>query len=612
MMSFKIILSLLQVFLKMKTFHEILFLLVVFFTADVKISWANLYPWTDLDGRTLQARFVKLDQKNLTIDVNGQPFDIPINTLSPESKALATMLQAQQKPAKKLYDWTDASGRTIQASFVSSTMQSVTLEVNGKQTTLPLSIFNDASQALAEKLSASKKGILEEKPKEPKASNIAPKVDLEGELDPSKVYPWKNQSSQEVEGKFLDLSKDSLKILINSGRQEVSIPLASLSKQSRSLATKLKALINAEAKENAALVKKRKSMKVPAVKESDLDLEHELSNAQGQSIKAKFIEASDAVVILEMSGKPKPLELSWSSFSDQSVATLEALRRKKAEVDSRKPKISPPKKNRLAYYASGKYKGYHTILEAETYVVAVRSSGNGLDIFVKQEQAGSSIHPLGVPRLGVGFGTYYTDKTDPKRHRNRGRNIKNFNQYPEPSTDRELLELSGTYTNGGTFEYNIELKESGLMFWSKMKDPTGEEWPSRHRIGIAVRGVVADAKNLSLEKVKSAVGDGTFSFNPVSGKTAQVPMDLKWTDVRKKMKVNTNNLVSMELSGKPYDPVKISITSISNRDMRLDMDKAYAKTFPLQGVSLQYFALEERKRQEVPKNKALKIILKPN
>ncbi|OUU61026.1 MAG: hypothetical protein CBC20_01220 [Verrucomicrobia bacterium TMED60] len=611
-MSFKIILSLLQVFLKMKTFHEILFLLVVFFTADVKISWANLYPWTDLDGRTLQARFVKLDQKNLTIDVNGQPFDIPINTLSPESKALATMLQAQQKPAKKLYDWTDASGRTIQASFVSSTMQSVTLEVNGKQTTLPLSMFNDASQALAEKLSASKKGILEEKPKEPKASNIAPKVDLEGELDPSKVYPWKNQSSQEVEGKFLDLSKDSLKILINSGRQEVSIPLASLSKQSRSLATKLKALINAEAKENAALVKKRKSMKVPAVKESDLDLEHELSNAQGQSIKAKFIEASDAVVILEMSGKPKPLELSWSSFSDQSVATLEALRRKKAEVDSRKPKISPPKKNRLAYYASGKYKGYHTILEAETYVVAVRSSGNGLDIFVKQEQAGSSIHPLGVPRLGVGFGTYYTDKTDPKRHRNRGRNIKNFNQYPEPSTDRELLELSGTYTNGGTFEYNIELKESGLMFWSKMKDPTGEEWPSRHRIGIAVRGVVADAKNLSLEKVKSAVGDGTFSFNPVSGKTAQVPMDLKWTDVRKKMKVNTNNLVSMELSGKPYDPVKISITSISNRDMRLDMDKAYAKTFPLQGVSLQYFALEERKRQEVPKNKALKIILKPN
>lgn len=601
-----------QVFLKMKIFHEILFLLVVFFTTDVKISWANLYPWTDLDGRTLQARFVKLDQKNLTIDVNGQPFDIPINTLSPESKALATMLQAQQKPAKKLYDWTDASGRTIQASFVSSTMQSVTLEVNGKQTTLPLSMFNDASQALAEKLSASKKGILEEKPKEPKASNIAPKVDLEGELDPSKVYPWKNQSSQEVEGKFLDLSKDSLKILINSGRQEVSIPLASLSKQSRSLATKLKALINAEAKENAALVKKRKSMKVPAVKESDLDLEHELSNAQGQSIKAKFIEASDAVVILEMSGKPKPLELSWSSFSDQSVATLEALRRKKAEVNSRKPKISPPKKNRLAYYASGKYKGYHTILEAETYVVAVRSSGNGLDIFVKQEQAGSSIHPLGVPRLGVGFGTYYTDKTDPKRHRNRGRNIKNFNQYPEPSTDRELLELSGTYTNGGTFEYNIELKESGLMFWSKMKDPTGEEWPSRHRIGIAVRGVVADAKNLSLEKVKSAVGDGTFSFNPVSGKTAQVPMDLKWTDVRKKMKVNTNNLVSMELSGKPYDPVKISITSISNRDMRLDMDKAYAKTFPLQGVSLQYFALEERKRQEVPKNKALKIILKPN
>ena len=596
----------------MKTFHKILFLLLVFFTADVKISWANLYPWTDLNGRTLQARFIQLDQKNLTIDVNGQPFEIPINTLSPESKALATMLQAQQKPAKKFYDWTDTSGRTIQASFVSSTWQSVTLEVNGNQTTLPLSMFNEASQALAEKLGAFKKGNPEDKPEESKASNPTPQVNLESDLDPSKVYPWSNQSSQEVMGKFLDLSKNSLKILINSGRKEVSIPLDSLSKQSHSLAKNLKALINVRAKENTALVKKRKSMKVPALEESDLALEHELTNTQGQSIKAKFIEASDTMVILEMSGKPKPLELSWSSFSDQSVATLEALRRKKAEVDSRKPKISPPKKNRLAYYASGKYKGYHTILEAETYVVAVRSSGNGLDIFVKQEQVGSSTHPMGVPRLGVSFGTYYTDKTNPKRHRSRGRNIKDFNQYPEPSTDRELLELSGTYTNGGTFEYNIELKESGLMLWSKMKDPTGEEWPSRHRIGIAVRGVVADAKNLSMERIKSVVGDGTFSFNPVSGKSAQVPMDLKWTDVRKKMKVNTNNLVSMELSGKPYDPVKISISSVSNRDMRLDMDKAYAKTFPLQGVSLQYFALEERKRQEVPKNKALKIILKPN
>ena len=596
----------------MKTFHKILFLLVVFFTADVKISWAKLYPWTDLNGRTLQARFIQLDKKNLTIDVNGQPFEIPINTLSPESNALATMLQAQQKPAKKLYDWTDTSGRTIQASFVSSTWQSVTLEVKGNQTTLPLSMFNEASQALAEKLGASKKGNPEDKPEESKASNPTPQVNLESDLDPSKVYPWSNQSSQEVMGKFLDLSKNSLKILINSGRKEVSIPLNSLSKQSHSLAKKLKALINVRAKENTALVKKRKSMKVPTLEESDLALEHELTNTQGQSIKAKFIEASDTMVILEMSGKPKPLELSWSSFSDQSVATLEALRRKKGEVDSRKPKISPPKKNRLAYYASGKYKGYHSILEAETYVVAVRSSGNGLDIFVRQEQVGSSTHPMGVPRLGVSFGTYYTDKTNPKRHRIRGRNIKDFNQYPEPSTDRELLEFSGTYTNGGTFEYNIELKESGLMLWSKMKDPTGEKWPSRHRIGIAVRGVVADAKNLSMERIKSVVGDGTFSFNPVSGKSAQVPMDLKWTDVRKKMKVNTNNLVSMELSGKPYDPVKISISSVSNRDMRMDMDKAYAKTFPLQGVSLQYFALEERKRQEVPKNRALKIILKPN
>ena len=85
---------------------------------------------------------------------------------------------------------------------------------------------------------------------------------------------------------------------------------------------------------------------------------------------------------------------------------------------------------------------------------------------------------------------------------------------------------------------------------------------------------------------------GFLIFRPVSGKAAKVPMNMKWTDVRKKMKVNTNNLNSMDLYENSYDPLKISITSVSHRDMRLDMDKAYAKTFPLQGISLDYFTLE--------------------
>jgi hypothetical protein len=105
------------------------------------------------------------------------------------------------------------------------------------------------------------------------------------------------------------------------------------------------------------------------------------------------------------------------------------------------------------------------------------------------------------------------------------------------------------------------------------------------------------------------VGNGTFEFQPVGGKATKVPMNMKWTDIRKKMKINTNNLQSFSVYGKPYDPFKATITSASIKGMRLDMDKSYAKTFPLQGVSYDYKSLEERNRKQIPKSNALKIIL---
>ena len=51
----------------------------------------------------------------------------------------------------------------------------------------------------------------------------------------------------------------------------------------------LAALKNSEAKEIIALAKKRKALKVPDMEESDLIMEHSLTNSKGQSIKAKFI-----------------------------------------------------------------------------------------------------------------------------------------------------------------------------------------------------------------------------------------------------------------------------------------------------------------------------------
>ena len=586
--------------------------LLVFFLMFSGICYANIYPWTDLNGRTLQAKFLQSSGTAVTIEVNGQPFDIPLNTLSPESKALATLLQAQQKkPTMKQYDWTDTSGRTIKAGFVKATLQSITLDVNGNQTTLPLSMFNDASQALAEKLQAlaSNQNSQSEPTSSPPVPESKPKIDLTGKLDLALDYPWSNQAGQTVQGKFIELSRESLKVSTYAGRREIDIPLTSLSSQSLNLAKKLKALSIAETKNLSAMAKKRESMKVPSLQEIDLGVEHTLTNTKGQNVKAKFIGSNDKTVALLLSGRPNPIELPWNTFSDESVGVLEALRRLKAQVDARKPKFVPGKKNSLSSYSSGKYKGYHAIIEGEGFIVAVRRSGSGLEIFRNLGEESSS--SLGSERIAVSFGTYYRDKSDPdpKRHRTRSRVIKSFDTYRDPSMEPQLLELSGTYTNGGTFEYNIELKKTGVSLWSKMKDPSGEKWPSYHRINIGVRGVVANAINMTMPQINAAVGNGTFEFQPVGGKATKVPMNMKWTDIRKKMKINTNNLQSFSVYGKPYDPFKATITSASIKGMRLDMDKSYAKTFPLQGVSYDYKSLEERNRKQIPKSNALKIIL---
>ena len=71
----------------MKLFLLSLYILLLSFG----LCSANVYPWTDLSGRTLQAKFLQVGGSAVTIEINGQPFDIPLDTLSAESKALATM-----------------------------------------------------------------------------------------------------------------------------------------------------------------------------------------------------------------------------------------------------------------------------------------------------------------------------------------------------------------------------------------------------------------------------------------------------------------------------------------------------------------------------------------
>ena len=567
-----------------------------------------LYPWTDLNGRTLQAKFIKGNNTSVTIEWNGQRFDLPIDSLSDESKALAKKFIQKSAGSEKvdtdIQQWKDTSGRSIQAKFIKSDKLTVTLNWNGKTTVLPLSMFDQESQTRAARLQS--ENVIE--PVSPN-SNPLVKVDLNGDLDLFAEYPWVNSAGKTVSGRFLELSKEDLKLSINRGTREVSIPLASLAKDSQSLAQKLKIMQAKAQKAGATLAKKRKTMKVPVVTDADLEIEHEFKDVNGRTVKAQFIDADDQTVsVVIKTSSRNAIPLPWDKFDSDSIAKLEALRRKKLEVSSRKPKIIPAKGNRLSYYGNGKYKDYNTVFEGDSYTIGLPYSGSGLHVWINpgvdKMPESAKPNPLGLRRMTIGFISQYVDRSDGKRARRRSRKITSFDSLPEPSLEREKITLTGKYENGGTFEYNMEVNRNGMQFWSRIKDPAGEEWPTSTRVSVGLHGVVPNVKDLAMSAIKPQIGDGAFYMTPVEGKRVKLPFDKKWIDIKIPRGALTS-LKGVEVMGFPYHQFKFNISPNNGKDMNFNYSKGYGGTFPFQGISLDYSSKE--KRTEVPRSRSLKV-----
>ena len=145
--------------MKTQTLHILFVAIYACFLSPVQASDEALHAWTDVQGRTLQASFVKSDGVNVTIKWNGQNVPIPLASLSPASKALAQKLaQAKATPSApdpgQMHSWTDTQGRTLQATFIKADATAVTLNWNGRVVPIPLANLNAASQKLARDLSA--------------------------------------------------------------------------------------------------------------------------------------------------------------------------------------------------------------------------------------------------------------------------------------------------------------------------------------------------------------------------------------------------------------------------------------------------------------------------
>ena len=124
-------------------------------TASLSLLSAKTYIWTDTNGQQIEAEFVRCSADTLTISMQGQELDLPINSLSAFSKALAIKLRTESAPAKpaNLHPWKDLQGRVIQAEFLEASSSTVKLMWNGQPFELPIATLSQESKNLVRKLS---------------------------------------------------------------------------------------------------------------------------------------------------------------------------------------------------------------------------------------------------------------------------------------------------------------------------------------------------------------------------------------------------------------------------------------------------------------------------
>ena len=616
-------------------------LLILPFCAFVSLGSAQetLHPWTDLQGRTLQASFIKSDGVTVTIKWNGKVVPIPLSSLSVESKALAQKLSTTKASAssnpfdtvapptqpEQLHSWTDLQGRTLKAAFIKADSTSVTVKWQGKIVPLPLANLNSASRALVADLSGSSA---------PPPVKVSPSTeivtkpvvpdDLKSEISLDAEHSWKSTTGSVIKAKFISIEGESLNLLMHGGRSEQTIPLTRFSKDSQELANKLQSLLVKQNKARQQLANQRKKMKVPELVEGDLGRSHSWISSDGNKIDAIFVAANDKGVTLLMRNNPnRPYELPWERLNPESQALGEGLKRLKEKLMPKNPAILPAKGGSLPRYGDGKWKGYNTVLESAVYDVALHGNANIVHIWLKNEgkegEAALGERAKRVP-LSINFRPYYYLNPGERNRQWKRRKIVSYDDPPSVSMDREETTIRGTLDNGSTFEYVMQINPRGLSFWGEVEEKSPGEYPTIFSIALYSPNFIPDVANKTMAEIEPMVGDGCLYIDPLESKRAKIPMLDTWKDVLGKLSgASWNPIKSAELMGFPFGSHKIKVTPTSLSDMIFRWGKGYSGTFPFQGIHLvhrtqdSYDAAqsktpgEYKKRLEIPRNKRLNV-----
>ena len=519
--------------------------------------------------------------------------------------------------AQQMYSWTDVQGRTLQASFVKLEGTLLTIRMNGQDFPLDLSYFSPQSQNLARQLAAASQPkpaaavpsapppapVPPVKPSSPQAKPAAPKT-ISGEASLEEVHEWKDIEGRSLMAKFSSIDGADLNVLVSGGRVEQSIPLSRLSPASVEQAKKLQAILTKKKQAQMKLAQQRKNTKLPEVKAEDLTSYLSWTSSDGNQIEASFVGASDTALTVLMKNNPsRPIEIPWERLSMESQALGEALRKLKIQLTPKAPRLGPYVEGKrddegllkssaaLPRYLDGKWRNYNTVLESAVYDVALNSNGKQISLWLKNESEDeNSAEGQRAKRspLQIYFRAWYDPSPDQKRDW-RDRRIATFKNPPQVSMDREKTTIAGTLENGATFEYNMEISHRGLSFWGKINESRAEKFPTSLTIAFYSPNFIPNVTNMSLKEIEPLVGTGLMYLDPLESKRQKIDMMTKWTDVFNKAKgTDWNPIKAAEFMGTPFGAHKIKVTPASTRGMYFTWGKGYSGVYPFQGIHLSH------------------------
>ena len=503
-----------------------------------------------------------------------------------------------------LYPWTDTQGRTLQASFISfdETAQTVIIKWDGKVFPLPLSNLSSASQSLAKQLGAPPPAVpaISSSPFDEILDEVVAEMPVDA-LGPEALdieHDWTSADGRPLSAKFISLVGDQLTIAMNDGAKEFTLPLSKFSVDSQSLAKVLQKVAQKHrpAPPKPAVSAKPAKVVPPKVVEADLDKKHTWTNSEGNPMEASFLSADDSG--LEVNFRGRPTKIPWSKLDAQSVALGKALQALKKSLV---PTILGGNEKVLERYGSGKWRNYNTYIESVAFEAGILSNGTTMHIWLLKDGQRVQSRPFSVDFEGTfkdERGAWGNRKVTSLKSSPPASNDRRITTIQGTWNNEGTFEYSFEMSGSGLAFWGEAKEPKSTEFPSTLRIA----FRSPSVVADAKNATMEQIKEASGDGALyvDPLQEKRIKF-PFDEKWADIQNKLK---EKSKGKVEYNPIKYAEFNGSPFGDHKIKIQPSSTRTAQLVWYVRYGVIFPVQGSSLIHRSMDGAQAMNDFKNAA--------